>query len=81
MGAWWLGHDTPTATRAGLALCQVSGILDHVDGVIARLKCPFTRLGKWLDLVGDHLVNLAAILFGAWRAAGGSSSELFAVLV
>lgn len=80
LGAWLLGHDTWAATLAGLLLFQASVILDHVDGEVARLKFAFTRLGKWLDNIGDHVVDLAVILFVAWRAAVGSSSEMFAAL-
>ena len=80
LGAWLLGHDTRTATLAGLLLFQFSVILDHVDGELARLKFQFTRLGKWLENIGDHLVDLAVILFVAWRAVVGSSNEMFAAL-
>jgi phosphatidylglycerophosphate synthase len=51
-----------------------------VDGELARLKFQFSRLGKWIDNIGDHVVDLAVILFVAWRAAVASSSEILAAL-
>ena len=80
LGAWLLGQDERLATLAGLALFQLSVILDHVDGELARLKFQFSRLGKWLDNIGDHVVDLAVILFLAWRTAATSSSEILAAL-
>jgi phosphatidylglycerophosphate synthase len=80
LGAWLLGQGGPLATLTGLALFQLSVILDHVDGELARLKFHFSRLGKWIDNIGDHVVDLAVILFVAWRAAVASSSEILAAL-
>ncbi len=69
VGAWILGREGLPATLLGLLLFQFSVVLDHVDGEVARLKLLFTRLGKWLDNVGDHAVSLAVIGSLAWRIA------------
>jgi len=69
LGAWLLAHASFAASVSGLVLFQFSVVLDHVDGEIARLKFQFSRLGKWLDNVSDHVVDLAVIACVAWRVA------------
>jgi phosphatidylglycerophosphate synthase len=64
----------------GLGLFQFSVILDHVDGEVARLKFLTSRLGKWLDNISDHTVDLTVIAFLTRRVAGSSSSAHFFVL-
>lgn len=51
---WWL--------VLGGALFQAQSILDGCDGEIARLTFRFSRLGQWLDSVGDDLTNYAFFL-------------------
>jgi len=63
---WWM------LLAAGLAL-QLQSILDGCDGEIARLTYRFSRLGQWLDTVGDDLVNYTFCLglaIGQARALG-----------
>lgn len=69
LGAWLLAQTSFAASVSGLLLCQLSVVLDHVDGEIARLKFQFSRLGKWLDNFSDHVVDLAVIACVAWRVA------------
>jgi phosphatidylglycerophosphate synthase len=69
LGAWLLAHASFAASVSGLLFCQLSVVLDHVDGEIARLKFQFSRLGKWLDNFSDHVVDLAVIACVAWRLA------------
>jgi phosphatidylglycerophosphate synthase len=66
-GAWALGSGDWPGPLAGLALFQLSVILDHVDGEIARVKYQFSRFGKWLDNWSDHAVDLAVVAMLAWR--------------
>ncbi len=80
LGAWLLGIEGVMSTLGGLALLQLSVILDHVDGEVARLKFLFSPLGKWLDNFSDHLVDLAVIAMLAWRAASRETAGQFAVL-
>ena len=61
----------------GLVLFQLSVILDHVDGEVARLKFLTSPLGKWLDNVSDHAVDLAVIGFLTWRVAGNGPGAHF----
>lgn len=79
-GAWLLGAGGRPAALAGLVLFQLSVILDHVDGEVARLKFLSSRLGKWLDNVSDHVVDLSVIGMLAWHAAGAGPAARFAAL-
>jgi CDP-L-myo-inositol myo-inositolphosphotransferase len=57
----------------GALLYQVKSILDGVDGEIARLKFQGTKLGEWLDTLGDDLSNIlfyAGVGLGAYRLSG-----------
>ncbi|MGE5849572.1 MAG: CDP-alcohol phosphatidyltransferase family protein [Candidatus Methylomirabilota bacterium] len=80
VGAWILGGEGVVRSLLGLILFQLSIILDHVDGEIARLKFQFSRLGKWLDNFSDHAVDLAVIGFLTWRVAKGHPPAYFIVL-
>jgi len=52
----------------GAALMQLNSILDGCDGELARVRFEGSKLGQWLDTVGDDLSNIifwAALGFGA----------------
>ncbi len=56
---------------SGAFLLQLSAIIDCVDGDLARVLYKESRLGKWLDLVGDQFVHIAVfagIGFGLARS-------------
>jgi phosphatidylglycerophosphate synthase len=56
---------------SGALLLQLSAIIDCVDGDLARVLFKESRLGKWLDLVGDQFVHIAVfagIGFGLARS-------------
>ncbi len=46
----------PFSLSIGAILLWFSNVLDCVDGEIARLKMKGSRLGQWLDTIGDDLV-------------------------
>lgn len=79
-GAWLLGGEGVVRSLVGLALIQLSVILDHVDGEVARLKFHNSVFGKWLDNFSDHVVDLAAIAFLTWRVAGDGQVGQFTLL-
>lgn len=82
LGAWALGASAWSAVLVGLCLFQLSVVLDHSDGELARLRFQFSRLGKWLDNWCDHLVDVAVIAGVTWRVAwegGGWSPVLLGV--
>jgi phosphatidylglycerophosphate synthase len=80
LGAWLLGGEGGARSLLGLILFQLSVILDHVDGEVARLKYLYSRLGKWLDNFSDHAVGLAVIAFLTWRVSAGHPAGYFIVL-
>jgi phosphatidylglycerophosphate synthase len=70
LGAWVLGYPGWGASLLGLVLFQLSVVLDHSDGEIARLKLRFSPFGKWLDNWSDHTVDIAVVGMLTWRVAG-----------
>jgi len=61
----WPGRATPTGVFWAAIAYAVAGILDVVDGVIARRTGQVTGLGKFLDPLVDklfYLVTLIALL-------------------
>jgi phosphatidylglycerophosphate synthase len=46
------------ALVSGATLLMLQSVLDGCDGELSRLKYLRSRLGEWLDQVGDDLVNL-----------------------
>src|SRR5690606_26253831 len=52
-------------------LMQLNSILDGCDGELARVRFQGSKLGQWLDTVGDDLSN---VLFWAALAIGVSHS-------
>lgn len=59
---------------SGALLLQLSAIIDCVDGDLARALCKESRLGKWLDLVGDQFVHVA-VFAGIGFGLAGSNPE------
>jgi phosphatidylglycerophosphate synthase len=62
------GGAIGAAIAGGLLILGV--LLDNVDGDLARLRLQFSRLGEWLDSIGDEVVTLsvtAAIGLGLVR--------------
>ena len=59
---------------AGSLLLFFSHVLDCTDGNLARAKQLFSPFGRWLDWVGDRLVEMSAF-FGAcfWFLRTGAS--------
>jgi len=57
----------------GAALLQLQSILDGTDGELARITYRETKLGEWLDTLGDDLSNYAFFTgasFGMHRLTG-----------
>ncbi len=52
---------------AGALLFIASSVIDGVDGELARLTFQRSRLGGWLDFLGDNVVHVG--IFGAIAAA------------
>jgi phosphatidylglycerophosphate synthase len=91
VAAWCWASASVGGTLLGLALYLLSVVLDHSDGEVARLTFAESRLGAWLDTLGDTLVHasgavalgLAAqrldgsgLLYGGLAAIGFVASAL-----
>jgi len=60
----------------GAALLQAQSILDGCDGELARMTYRQTKLGEWLDTIGDDLSNYAFFTgasFGMHRLTGNAA--------
>jgi phosphatidylglycerophosphate synthase len=67
---------------SGALFLQLSAIIDCVDGDLARVLYKESRLGKWLDLVGDQFVHVAVfagIGFGLARSDPSSPALALAI--
>ncbi len=67
----------------GALLFQTNSILDGIDGEIARAKLLESKLGEWLDTIGDDLSNLVFLVLlnvGLSKTITWLPPELFIVL-
>lgn len=55
----------------GAALMQLNSILDGVDGELARVRFQHSKLGQWLDTIGDDASNLLFYAALAWGVRSG----------
>ncbi len=51
----------------GLTVLWFSGLLDVLDGTVARLSGSSSKAGAYMDLILDRMVEAAVILGFAWR--------------
>ncbi len=68
---------------AGGLLLLFSSIVDGVDGELARLRFQESRLGSWLDFLGDNVVHVFVFLcigFGLYRRGEGGVYALLGAL-
>ena len=80
--AFYLNNEAFTTAVAGL-MVTVKDVLDSADGQLARAREQYTRIGRFLDSIGDFVVDLA--LFGAmgwilYRSSGDVWMLLLAAL-
>lgn len=77
LGAWWISQGSWGMTVAGVALFQLSAVIDCIDGDLARAGLRETRIGKWLDIGADQVVHIAVFLAIAKAVlSGGHSAEI-----
>lgn len=65
--AWMYTHGTPGDTMLAGLLVTLKDILDSADGQLARARQQYSRRGRFLDSLGDALVNV--LLFAAIAVA------------
>ncbi|MBW2458917.1 MAG: CDP-alcohol phosphatidyltransferase family protein [Deltaproteobacteria bacterium] len=73
VGVWFVVQGGYQATLIGALLMQLNSILDGCDGELARLRFQGSKLGQWLDTLGDDVSNIlywAALGFGALELGG-----------
>ncbi len=77
----YLTNGSGTTAAAGLCV-TVKDLLDSADGQLARAKAMYSRIGRFLDSIGDLLVNF--VVFGsiglALTASRGNPSFLLLAL-
>jgi len=81
VSAWLFARGNYRAALWGAMLLQVSAIVDCVDGDLARALFKESRLGKWLDIVGDQVVHISVFVsigIGLYRAGNGAPVLLLA---
>jgi phosphatidylglycerophosphate synthase len=74
---YWIG-DSFTTLLAG-ALVTFKDLLDSADGQLARAKNLFSRRGRFLDSIGDFVVDLlifTAITLALYRVSGSASTVI-----
>jgi phosphatidylglycerophosphate synthase len=63
IAAWFYFQNQAPATAIAGLLITLKDVLDSADGQLARAKQQYSRIGRFLDSIGDFAVNLA--VFGA----------------
>jgi phosphatidylglycerophosphate synthase len=80
--AFYLRGTAPWTAAAGL-LMTLKDLLDSADGQLARAKQMYSRTGRFLDSLGDFLVNVlafAAIAFTLFRPTNNPAWLLLGVV-
>lgn len=55
-------NASPLSAVFGLVLYAAAAVLDHSDGEVARLTLSESRLGEWLDVIGDTVIHGSLVL-------------------
>jgi phosphatidylglycerophosphate synthase len=69
----------PATALAGLCV-TAKDILDSADGQLARAKRMYSRIGRFLDSIGDFVVNLAVFTAITFTLVSTTGNPLFLVL-
>lgn len=83
LGAWLASRGDASGLALGGLLFQAQSVLDGCDGELARLSFRGSRLGEWIDTVGDDLTNYAyfgAAALGLHRAGLGDLPFILGVV-
>lgn len=66
VSAWLASRGTYWSAVGGAGCFQLQSILDGCDGEISRVTYRASRLGEWLDTIGDDLTTYGFFLGAAW---------------
>ena len=72
-GGWLMAQEGVAVKIAGSLVFLLTSILDGCDGEVARAKQMMSKLGGWLDLLGDNVVHVAVFYglgLGLWQDTG-----------
>ncbi len=74
--AWFYAQGSAATVAAAGLLMTLKDILDSADGQLARAKSIYSRAGRFLDSIGDVLVNILVFAAIGWTlsAEGGVGS-------
>ena len=74
VAAFFYLDGTPGAVVAAGLLVTLKDLLDSADGQLARAKGTYSRIGRFLDSIGDFVVDAA--VFGAIGALIGKEGKM-----
>ncbi len=77
VGAWFASLGTWGAQALGALLYQAQSVLDGCDGEVSRVTHRGSKLGEWLDTVGDDITNYSFFAAAAWGLATTRAEPLF----
>ncbi len=81
--AWTYLLNTPSAIAVAGILVMLKDIVDDADGQLARAKQMYSRRGRFLDSIGDFLVDIvvfSAVTYVVYQAYTNSWTILLGVL-
>jgi phosphatidylglycerophosphate synthase len=78
-GAWLATRGTYLDLLAGAFLFQAQSVLDGCDGEMSRLTFRGSRMGEWLDTVGDDLTNYGYFTGASWGLYTATQNRLYLV--
>lgn len=78
-GAWLATRGTYLDLLAGAFLFQAQSVLDGCDGEMSRLTFRGSRLGEWLDTVGDDLTNYGYFTGASWGLYTATQNQLYLI--
>jgi phosphatidylglycerophosphate synthase len=76
---FYLENEAVSTAIAGL-LVTLKDVLDSADGQLARAKQQYSRIGRFLDSIGDFVVNVAVFSAIGW-VLYDSTSSLWMILL
>ncbi|MCX6134766.1 MAG: CDP-alcohol phosphatidyltransferase family protein [Ignavibacteriales bacterium] len=66
VAAWLYVHNEAGSTAIAGLLVTLKDVFDSADGQLARAKQQYSRIGRFLDSIGDFVVNLAVFGTIGW---------------
>ena len=83
LAGWYYALGSTAGNILAGALILLKDIVDDADGQLARAKAMYSRRGRFLDSIGDFVVDLvvfAGIGWSVYHAGAGAGGALLAVL-